>query len=190
MKKQWIVLAFSGLLLTSCGSKEEESKEGKKEDPKEQTSGDEETQPEQEEAAELNVSLDQTLDLSQYEMPLKIQVPQGTVVDEKSYGIYIKNGEGFNFEPNVDFYEDVAERKKELEANDLNKLKKYVKDTENGYIAQTEVMGKTEYHIFYLLKGDGFTVSLENVKGRSYTLPEAKLMWKAFETAEVLPMTK
>lgn len=190
MKIKWIFIALISVSMISCGGDDAEKKDEGKKEKKEQKDTDETGNETSDDAEAVSMTLDKTLDLSQYDMPLKIQVPEGTVVDEKSYGIYIKNGEGFNFEPNVDFYDEVAQRKKEMEANDLNKLKKYVKETENGYIAETEVMDQTEYHVFYLIKGDGFTVSLENVKGRSYTLPEAQFMWKAFETAEVLPMTK
>ena len=191
MKMKWMLIALLSFSMVACGDGDKEQKEGQKKENKDQAKDEgQDEQSSDDDAEEIAMSLDQTLDLSQYDMPLKLKVPEGTTVDEKSYGIYIKNGEGFNFEPNVDFYETVAERKKELEANDLNKLKKYIKDTDNGYIAETEVMGKTEYHVFYLIKGEGFTVSIENVKGRPYSLPEAKLMWKAFETAEALPMSK
>src|SRR5690606_9506765 len=110
----------------------------------------------------------------EHEMPLKIQVPAGTELEVKSYGIYVEYGDGFKFEPKIDFHETVDERKKEIEANDLNKLKRYIKETENGFIAENEVVGKTVYHVFYLVKGNGFTISLENDKAKPLTLADAE----------------
>jgi hypothetical protein len=176
-KKFLSVMLVLGMITTvSCS---EEKKEDKKDDKKT-----EEAQPEEEPEAEVApaMTLNASLDLSANELPFTMQVPEGAQFVQGDFSMGVQLGESFNIEI-TDFGTTVEERKKEVKENDVNVLKQFVVEEENGFVSEQEVMGQTEYHFFYILKAGDTQYEFENAKGRSYTKEEAMLMFEAAKSA-------
>ena len=183
-----------GLLLGSCGdpkapkeTPKETPKEIPKETPKDEpgeepapapAAGEKEAKPAPEAPAKATPKA-HVLDLSSVEIAAVMEVPEGAVAKKASWGdVTVEKGEAFNITIN-DYKADLAERKKEIEANDVNKLKGFEIETEDTLLYRTEVMGREEYHFLTNVKIGDAEYSLENTKGPSYTKEQAEAMLKA-----------
>ena len=184
MKKLILLVLAGGLLLQACGDDKEKEKES--DDATTENASTETSSNESEDAstASVGLTLDESMDLSEFELPIVMDAPaNSTAVDE--YGVEVSNGETFNIKIDEDFYDSVDERRQEFEENDVNVVKSFVVDEENGFISENEVMGQTEYHFFYLISNDEHTYAFENVKGRSFSLAEIELMYEAAKSAVI-----
>ncbi len=190
MKKTFLLMAATGFLLTSCG---EDKKEDSDKDSKEKSNSTEQVESGEQEASvptepsAPTLELNGTVDLNAIDIPLTISVPEGTQIKDESYATYVTHSEGFSYEVIEDdgsLY-SLEERKEEWNENDLNVVQKYVVDEPNGFIAETKVMNKTEYHFFYVLEGEEMNYYFENEKGYSYSLEQAKLMFESVKTAQI-----
>jgi len=131
-----------------------------------------------------NITFAQTvlvdLDCSSIEgFPILTKAPAGVKAVEQYGSVKISNNAKFQMELNSVYDYSVAAAKKEIEANDINKFKKYVVDEPNGIIYQTEVMGQTQYHFMYFLIGKEESFYFQNVKGPTYDLESTKVMYNA-----------
>ncbi len=193
MKKTFLLLAMTGLLVASCGDekKEEDSEKDSKENTEEKVSDDEKLpESEDKESSAPTLELNGSIDLSSIEIPLTITVPEGTEIKDESFATYVTHSEGFSYEVIEDdgsLY-SLEERKEEWNDNDVNVVQSYVVDEPNGFIAETKVMGKIEYHFFYVLEGEEMNYYFENEKGYSYSLEQAKLMFESVKTAQITEM--
>lgn len=113
------------------------------------------------------------------------KAPAGVKAVEKYGSVTVSNDKTFQMEIHVSYGYNLAEAKKSIEANDINKLKKYVIDEANGILYQTEVMGQTQYHFVYFLNGGETTYYFENVKGPTYDLAAAKTMYEAAKASVI-----
>jgi hypothetical protein len=113
------------------------------------------------------------------------KAPAGVKAVEQYGSVKISNGAKFQMELNSVFDYSIAAAKKEIEANDINKLKKYVIDEPNGIIYQTEVMGQTQYHFMYFLIGEEESFYFQNVKGPTYDLESTKVMYNAAKASKI-----
>jgi hypothetical protein len=178
-KLMTFLLAVS-VLFTACS---EEKKDDKKESGKEEKSTSDE--PKEEEVSETAaLTLNATLDLSPLNIPATMSVPEGAEIVAGKYDNTITLGESFNILL-TDYGTTVEERKKEVEANDVNKLKQFIVDEENGFVSENEVMGNIEYHFFYVITTTDGQVEFENVKGRGFTRDEALLMYNACKSVSM-----
>ncbi|MEN9302330.1 MAG: hypothetical protein RL264_759 [Bacteroidota bacterium] len=137
-----------------------------------------------------NVSFGKTslvdLDCSSIEdFNLITKAPAGLKAVEKYGSVTVSDGKNFQMEINISYGYNMAEAKKSIESNDINKLKKYIIDETNGILYQTEVMGQTQYHFVYFLNGGETTYYFENVKGPTYTLEAAKTMYNAAKASKI-----
>lgn len=113
------------------------------------------------------------------------KAPAGLKAVEKYGSVTVSDGKNFQMEIHVSYGYNLAEAKKSIESNDINKLKKYIIDETNGILYQTEVMGQTQYHFVYFLNGGETTYYFENVKGPTYTLEAAKTMYNAAKASKL-----
>ncbi len=74
---------------------------------------------------------------------------------------------------------DVAGFKKEIAANDMNKVKQFLVDTADALIYESEVMGQNEFHLYGNVKVGDKEVNCEDVKGPRYMQADVEAMWKA-----------
>ena len=173
--KKLIYLPLVGMLLiaVACGG---DQKEGDKADGKKKT---EEKKGGKEEKAEKPAAPEVKLaPIALQSIPFMMEAPEGATVEESFTGYIIRSGAGFAIEYSEDA-SPVADIKAEAEANDINKIKKFVIDEENGFLTENEVMRKTEYHFYYVATQGDQTYQFENEKGPSYTLDQAMAMYNA-----------
>jgi len=172
-----MLLMCASLVVASCGEESKE-KDAPKEDQKETNSShsDEENSISAVKIEKMEIA--DKIDMAEYDMNIIIPVPSETEVLNESYGTYLRKGDVFQLEVIEDYDNDytVEERKAEFEENTVNKLIKYVVDEKEGFIAETEVMGKSQYHVFYVKNGDFGRFVFENEKGINFTLEQAQFM--------------
>ncbi|MEZ4403880.1 MAG: hypothetical protein R3B06_27905 [Kofleriaceae bacterium] len=106
-----------------------------------------------------------------------VMAPEGATVKESFGNAQISMGGSFQ----VDLGKgeaDVASFKKEVDGNDVNKVKRYLVDQPDAILYESEVMGQTEFHLFGAVKVGEDTFSCEDVKGPPHTQAEVETMWK------------
>ncbi len=169
-------LAFSTLMITSCGG--EEKKEDKKKENKEVKN--DEGKEEVETPKEVAMT---EMDLSEHGYPLTIQVPEGATFEKGNYNDLIKTADG-KFAITVeklDWSKDEALG--EAKKNDVNKLKEVLEETDNGYFIQTEVMGKDDFHMYMSFPAEGEDLIIfQNEKGAMRTKAEATTMFNSLKS--------
>lgn len=177
MKKlTFTALAFSALLMVSCGG--EEKKEDKKKDNKEANTGGEEK--EVEEVVEVSLV---EMDLSQHGYNMTIEVPSDAVFTKGDFNDEIKTPDG-KFGITIETMEwSKDEALKEAKANDVNKLKEVLEESDNGYFIQTEVMGKDDFHMYMSFPAEGADfIIFQNEKGVMRTKGEATIMYNSLKS--------
>ncbi len=126
------------------------------------------------------------LDCSSIEgFPVLTKAPEGVKAVEQYGSVKISNGAKFQMELNSVYDYSIAAAKKEIEANDINKLKKYIIDEPNGIIYQTEVMGQIQYHFMYFLIGEEESFYFQNIKGPTYDLESIKVMFNTAKASKL-----
>ena len=126
------------------------------------------------------------LDCSSFEgFNVITKAPAGVKAVEDYGSLKISDGAKFQVELNTVLSYNLAAAKKEIEANDINVLKKYVVDEPNGIIYQSEVMGQIQYHFKYFLIGEEDSFYFQNVKGPTYSLESTKIMYEAAKASKI-----
>lgn len=121
------------------------------------------------------------LSLEDAGMDAKLQAPEGAKVAEEFGAYTVKAGDAFQLEVHTGAA-DLAARKKEIEANDVNKLKKFHTESETALVYETEVMGKTEFHFVSNKELDGAKYHCEDTKGKAYAQADVEAMLAACES--------
>jgi hypothetical protein len=107
-----------------------------------------------------------------------IDAPAGATVKEGAAGgVEITAGDKFQLQV-VASKADIAGWKKDIAANDVNKLKKYHVDTADELLYESAVMGP-EFHMVANVKVGDAAYSCEDVKGPTFTKADAEAMLKA-----------
>ncbi|MDQ7780470.1 MAG: hypothetical protein RDV41_12310 [Planctomycetota bacterium] len=122
------------------------------------------------------------LDLEAAGLPLVIDAPKGATAKDDFGAVLVAKGAGFQ----IEFHEgdcDIAGRKKEIEENTINKLKKFHTETADTLLYESEVMGKAEFHFLTLVKVGDKTCYAEDVKGPVYTKADVESMLKSAQSA-------
>ena len=126
-------------------------------------------------AAEVKLA---ELSLEDAGVDVKLQAPEGAKAAEEFGAYTVKAGETFQLEIHTGAA-DLAARKKEIEENTVNKLKKFHTESDTALVYETEVMGKTEFHFVANVEVDGAKYNCEDTKGKGYTQADVEAMHKA-----------
>ncbi len=126
-------------------------------------------------AAEVKLA---ELDLEEAGIEVKLQAPEGAKAAEEFGAYTVKAGETFQLEIHTGAA-DLAARKKEIEENTVNKLKKFHTESDTALVYETEVMGKTEFHFVANVEVDGAKYNCEDTKGKGYTQADVEAMHKS-----------
>ena len=96
----------------------------------------------------------------------------------------IKFGDKFQLQFSEDDSIDLPGRKKEIDANTLNKLKKYHVDEEDVVLYESEVMGRTEFHFLAAVKVGEKAYFCEDQKGPTFTKADIEAMLASCKSAK------
>lgn len=107
------------------------------------------------------------------------KAPQGITPTSRFGSVRLSNNKNFQLQISKDPYSKLEDAKKELAANQMNVLKKYIIEEPEGILYQSEAMGQTQYHFKYYLKLKDATYLFEDQKGVQYDLKSAQQMYKA-----------
>ena len=123
------------------------------------------------------------LDLSKANasFPVIMMAPEGATAADDFGAVLAKKGAIFQVEVSSSA-KDIAALKKEIQANTLNKLKKFYVDTADTLLYESTLMGKSEFHFVANVKVGSSTYGAEDTKGPVYTKADAELMLKCFQT--------
>jgi hypothetical protein len=110
-----------------------------------------------------------------------VQAPEGVTAKESFGAAQVSNGANFNLEIRTD-KGDVASYKKETDANDINKVKRYLVDTPDALLYESEVMGQTEFHFYGNVTVGDKSFNCEDVKGPRHAQADAEAMWTACQS--------
>jgi hypothetical protein len=112
----------------------------------------------------------------------QLTAPEGAVAKEDFGALSVKAGDTFQLEVHSGKADMVA-RKKEIEGNDVNKLKRYLTDTADAIVYESDAgMGKPEFHFLAAVKVGDADVSCEDTKGPFYTQAQVEAMLKACQS--------
>ncbi len=109
--------------------------------------------------------------------PLTIAAPAGATTKVVAGTLEVTAGNTFHLEL-ASGIGVVSRYKQDLEANSINKLKRYVIDTTNGILYESELAGKSEYHVYVVVKALGGIICTD-AKGPAYTQAQAQAMYDA-----------
>lgn len=181
-----LCFAFGPLACDSGDKKTETKKDSKAEDKKKDAKADDgkaadggkaaDAKPEPAKPVKLaSASLEDTgLDAT-------IQAPEGAKLAEEFGAFTVKAGETFQLEIHTGPV-DLAARKKEIEGNTINKLKKFHTESETALVYETEVMGKTEFHFVSNKEIDGGKYNCEDTKGKAFSKADVDAMLAACDS--------
>lgn len=133
------------------------------------------------------------LDLSKAyeEVPVIIMAPEGAQGKEEFGVVAVKAGDGFQLQVSTEDSNGLEALKKEHEANTINKLKRFLVDTPEAIVYESEVMGRAEFHFAaYVKLSDEKWVYCEDNKGPTYTQTQIEAMHAACMSAKASPVTE
>ncbi len=134
------------------------------------------------------------LDLSAVDSTMKviIMAPGGAAARDDYGAVKISMEPDFQMEFSEEEAVDFLVRKKEIEANGINKLKKYHVDTADTLVYETEIMGKPEFHFIATVKVGETLYLCEDQKGPVFSQAAVSAMLVACRSARLkqhaLPM--
>ena len=122
------------------------------------------------------------VDLSKYEMPLKIAAPKKAKIKNEFGAITIQKGKGFNLTINQ-YKSDISKLEAEIKANDINQLQKFHQKTDDTLVYESAVIpGRAEFHFYHLKKIGDKEYTIENTKGPTYTKAQCINMLRAAQS--------
>ena len=107
-----------------------------------------------------------------------ITVPQGTEINNTGYSILLSKGDGFQVEVNTGSV-DLGERKTEIRANTVNRIKRIVVDHPDALVYSSDVGIGEEWHFISCVKIGDADFYCEDVKGLVYTKADVENMFMA-----------
>ena len=107
----------------------------------------------------------------------KVQAPEGSTAKEDFGALLVSDGKGFQLEVHEGPL-DMAGRKKEIESNDVNKLKKYIVDKPDAILYSSDPgIGGVQHHFLATVKVGDQEYYCENAKGATnYTQAQCETM--------------
>jgi len=112
--------------------------------------------------------------------PAHGSAPSGATVKLQFGALSVKAGENFQLELRKGGV-DLTKRKGEIAANKVNQLQKYIVESPDSILYESQVMG-LEYHVLSNVKVGSKTYSCEDAKGPLYTQRDAETMLKACQS--------
>ena len=134
------------------------------------------------------------LDLSTVDSTVKVilMAPGGAAARDDYGSIEIAMEPDFQMEFSEEEALDLLARKKEIEGNKINKLKKYHVDTADTLLYETEIMGKPEFHFVAAVTVGDVLYVCEDQRGPVFTRAAVATMLAACRSARLkehsLPM--
>ena len=144
--------------------------------------------------AELPMADLSPLDLSTVDSTVKVilMAPAGAAARDDYGSIEIAKEPDFQMEFSEEEAVDFLARKKEIEGNGINKLKKYHVDTADTLIYETEIMGKPEFHFIATVTVGDLLYLCEDQRGPVFSQAAVATMLAACRSARLkehsLPM--
>ncbi len=118
--------------------------------------------------------------------------PGGATARDDYGSIEIAKEPDFQMEFSEEDEVDFLARKKEIESNNINKLKKYHVDTADTLLYETEIMGKPEFHFIATVTVGETLYLCEDQKGPVFTQAAVTAMLATCKSAQAkahnLPM--
>jgi hypothetical protein len=112
----------------------------------------------------------------------KVQAPEGSTAKDDFGALSVSDGRGFQLEIHEGPV-DMAARKKEIEANDINTFKRYVTDKPDMVVYESDLgvgPNRKQFHFIATVKVGDKDYYCENAKGAtSYTQPQVETMAKS-----------
>ena len=109
----------------------------------------------------------------------KLMAPEGVTAKDDFGALGVTDGKGFQLEVHSGTV-DMPARKKEIESNDINKLKKFLTDSPDTLVYESDPgMGGVQVHFLAAIKVGGADYSCENAKGPTYTKAQIDAMLAA-----------
>jgi len=183
MKKvKFLMVASFSLLMVSCGGdakKDDKKEKGKKEVKGEETKEEVETVPETVEVVMKDI------DLSEHGYNVIVSVPEGVEFTKGKWDDALANGDkSFSLVvQKIDI--DKAESLNNAKENTVNKFKSVIDENDNGYLIETEVMGKADFHIFYMVGEGDDRIVFENEKGLMPTKEGSVAMFNSLKNMQI-----
>ena len=136
--------------------------------------------------AELPMADLSPLDLSTVDSTVKVilMAPAGAAARDDYGSIEIAKEPDFQMEFSEEEAVDFLARKKEIEGNGINKLKKYHVDTADTLIYETEIMGKPEFHFIATVTVGETLYVCEDQKGPVFSQAAVATMLAACRSAQ------
>jgi hypothetical protein len=107
---------------------------------------------------------------------VKLMAPEGAVAKEDFGALSVSDGKGFQLEVHSG-PADIANRKKEIESNDINKLKRYITDAPDAVVYESDPgMGGKQVHFIAGVKLGDAEFYCENTKGPTYNQAQVEAM--------------
>lgn len=123
------------------------------------------------------------LDLSSAGFKVVVDAPKGATAKEEFGRITVKHGDGFQLSIGTDAA-NIESAKKEIAANDINKLKGYVIKTKDALLYESAVMG-SEFHFLANVKVGNKMYQCEDVKGPTFTKQQVQDMLNSCKSLKV-----
>ncbi len=177
MKTQLIVTLVAVSFVFACGKKDEDK--GKKQPAKPAVEKKEPAaKPEPKPAATLEMA---PIDIVYEDFKAVMDAPKGSVFKESFGTLEVKLGDGKDFFVQIDTdAPDMAEIKKEIEGNDVQKLVKFHTENDTTFVYETEAFGKKSFWLDMAVKVGDKTVHCYSGRGaNSYTLEQIQTFEKA-----------
>jgi hypothetical protein len=113
---------------------------------------------------------------------LTIMAPEGATVKEDFGAGAVNLGDHFQLQIHSDKVDMVAS-KKEADDNDINKVKRYLVDSPDAILFESEAMrDRPEFHFLGNVKAGDKELSCEDTKGPQFTQADVEAMWKACQS--------
>ncbi len=112
---------------------------------------------------------------------MTIMAPEGATVKAGPLAVEVQKGDHFFIEVN-NSKADIAARKKEIQENDVNKLKSFTTDSPDALVYESQVMDKGEFHFVGNVKVGDKDFYCEDSKGPVYTADDVAAMWKSCQS--------
>ncbi len=108
---------------------------------------------------------------------LTMPAPSGATVKDDFGDVDVNAGDGFQVVVHSSA-KDIKAAKKDITDNTMNKLKKFITDTDDTLVYESEVAGQSEFHFVCNVKVGEKTYGIEDNKGPRYTNDQIDTMVK------------
>jgi len=124
-------------------------------------------------------------DLSKQGLSLIIKAPSEPLVEAAGGGAYtVQSSDVFKIKVH-EGAGDVGQKKKDLEADEVFKVEKFISDEPNALFYEIKGAGISEYHFYVVLKNEKTSFEIEDDRSKMYSEEEIKNMFEAAKNARI-----